>query len=157
MRFRHSQVLELTGATKDALRHWKKVFPPLRQKDGRSQTYTLAEVVAISIIVDLVNTFEVRVERLSPYANRLFELTSSILGTDGPAGFLCLNKETISWRLEVPSDPSGCTMVLPLTPIVRRLLQKIGGTGASSTPPPQFELPFFGVAQVNLGRIRRDR
>jgi hypothetical protein len=74
MRFNTAQVQELSGVRREQLRHWKKVLPPLLGRDGRSEQYSFAEVLAIAVVSSLVDDLGISVSRLTPCAGDLFAL-----------------------------------------------------------------------------------
>lgn len=150
MRYRHSQVLELTGISKDAIRYWKHHLSPLREKDGRSQTYTFAEVVAIGAIADAVAVFNLGVERLAPMADQFFELIAKATEPGREPGLLCLGLGSVAWRAEPPRDIGGCMLILPLGPVIARIRSQIAAGDAPVKPPAQYELPIPGRKVVGL-------
>lgn len=154
MRYRHSQVLQLAGISKDAIRHWKLHLGPLRHKDGRSQTYTFSEIVAIAAIADAVKVFGLSVERLAPMADRLFALVAKATEPDRSPGNLLVGPENVAWEAEIPQTTANCILILPLGPIIVRIRNRITMIDTPDAPPTQYELPIPGQRVVGLPRKR---
>ena len=74
MRFSTKQVQELAGVRREQLRHWKKVLPPLSGRDGRADTYSFAELLALSTISILVDRLGIPVSRMVAPSSDLFAL-----------------------------------------------------------------------------------
>ena len=74
MQFSTRQVQELSGIRREQLRHWKKVLPPLSGRDGRADTYSFADVLALSTIAALVDRMGIAVSRLVVPSSDLFAL-----------------------------------------------------------------------------------
>lgn len=72
MRFNTTQMQQLTGVNREQLRHWRKVLPPLEGRDGRSDTYSFSEVVALAVLEALVNNLRVSISHLSTFSIDLF-------------------------------------------------------------------------------------
>jgi hypothetical protein len=153
MRYRHSQVLELAGVSKDTIRYWKLHLAPLQRKDGRSQHYTFAEILAIAAIADAVSVFNVGVERLAPIADRIFELAAKAIELGREPGVLCLKAASVEWRPQPPHVVDACTLILPLEPLIRRLRARIANS-AHNVPPAQYELPLPERIVIGLPRNR---
>lgn len=74
MRFSTAQLQELTNVRREQLRHWKKVLPPLNGRDGRGESYTFAEVLAIAFLMVVVDELGISVSKLAGTATDLFAL-----------------------------------------------------------------------------------
>lgn len=151
MRYRHSQVLDLAEISKDTLRYWKAHMAPLRQKDGRSQSYTFAEIVAIGAVAQAVGLFGLGVERLGPMADQLFALVSKAIAPGRDPGMLFIGAESITWGTEIP-EIAGCTLILPLNPVVARIRERIATFDVPEAPPIQYELPMMNQRIIGLTR-----
>jgi hypothetical protein len=152
MRYRHSQVLELATISKDTLRYWKEHLGPLRQKDGRSQSYTFAEVVAIGAVADAAALFGLSVERLGPMADQLFKLVAKATEPGRDPGMLLIGLDAVTWRTELPQAVATCTVIVPLGPVVARIRGQIAVSDVTNAPPAQYDLPIPGQRVVGLRR-----
>jgi hypothetical protein len=76
MRFNTGQMQELSGVRREQFRHWRKVLPPLMGRDGRADAYTFAEVLALTVIAQLVDGLGMPVAQLKGVAGDLFALFS---------------------------------------------------------------------------------
>lgn len=74
MRFSTAQLQELTNIRREQLRHWKKVLPPLYGRDGRGESYTFAEVLAIALLMVVIDELGISVSKLAGTAAELFAL-----------------------------------------------------------------------------------
>ncbi len=74
MHFNTTQLQQLTGLNREQLRHWRKVLPPLKGRDGRSNSYMFSEVIALAILEALVNRLGIGVSQLATCADGLFAL-----------------------------------------------------------------------------------
>jgi DNA-binding transcriptional MerR regulator len=72
MQFETAQVLEIAGISKDTLRHWKKILPPIKKLDGRSTRYSLAELVVICVIARATQDLGVTISQIAKSADWLF-------------------------------------------------------------------------------------
>jgi hypothetical protein len=152
MRYRHSQVLEITGVSKDALRYWKKHISPLSQKDGRSEGYTFAEVLGIAVVAEAVAGFGVAVERLAPVANPLFALVAKATEPGREPGFLSLQPDSVRWDAELPGAVARCTLIIPIGPVAAQIRARIVAGELPEVPPVQFDLPIPGQRVVGMTR-----
>lgn len=72
VRFTQGQLLRLTGISRDALRHWRTVFPSLGSRHGKREQYTGGDALALGVIQRLVREAHLQVAALSPIADALF-------------------------------------------------------------------------------------
>ncbi|MGF1639967.1 MAG: hypothetical protein ACFCUO_03375 [Rhodospirillales bacterium] len=132
------------------MRYWKRCLSPLRKKDGRSQTYTFAEVVAMAVIADAVAAFNVGVERLAPLADEFFELVANAVEPGREPGMICFGPASVAWLAVPPPDIDACMLILPLGAVVARIRSQIATVDAPVMPPAQYELPLPGRKVVGL-------
>lgn len=125
---------------------------PLRQKDGRSQDYTFAEIVGIAAVVEAVAGFGLGVERLGPIADQLFVLVAKATEPGREAGILFLGTQSVTWNTEVPRVVESCMFMIPLGPVIARIRQRIAAGNPPEVPPVQYDLPMPGQRVVGLTR-----
>jgi hypothetical protein len=71
--FRTQKALALCGISADSYRHWKGVLVPLKGRDGRGSSLSLAEVVTLAVIHRAVTKLGIPVSRFGPGSVDLFE------------------------------------------------------------------------------------
>ena len=131
MRLETAQVLELLGLSKETLRHWKKVLPPVEGRDGRSAGYTFNEVIALALIASAVRDLQVPISRFSPVAYRIFQEIGSHVEDANTTTVLCVTLGDVAlYPIDMlPSDPT--LMLVRLAPTIRRLRQRLAPEPAS--------------------------
>lgn len=83
MQFNTGQMLELTGISREQLRHWRKVLPTLKGRDGRADLYSFDEILALGTIAVLTDSLGISISRLSRTAQDIFAMFSDV--DDRPA------------------------------------------------------------------------
>lgn len=74
MRFTQSQVREIVGLTEEKMRVWRKALPPLLGRTGHAPVFTLADMLALSVILDLTDGYGAKVGHLTRVAPQLFAI-----------------------------------------------------------------------------------
>jgi DNA-binding transcriptional MerR regulator len=152
MRYDTSQVLILTGITKETLRHWKRVLPPIYGRDGRSEGYTFQEVLALSIIARAVQDLAVPISQFTSTAGRLFAETAAQIGPTGKPLVLCItgNQMTFTTHDELPNAETMA--IVRVGPILDKLRRAVAEDPAETEA--QLDLPFDDARIVGLRALR---
>jgi hypothetical protein len=129
MQYTQAQIREVARLTKEGFRHWKRVVPALEAKSGRRALFSYGDIVALSVIKTIVDTFGVQITTLKEQAELLFEACNkgnwTILGSEivviGEQGAMFLASENLD---KVGTQPIIC---VPLAPIVARIRAVLTG------------------------------
>lgn len=116
-----AQALYLAGISKETLRHWKKVLPPLRDRDGRSRQYTLAEVAAMKVIAEADRQLGLPVSAFAGQASTLFEQIGNFLALDGPPMAVCLTRNELTFAPAQDLPKAEVVAIIQLRPLLQRL------------------------------------
>ena len=76
MEYSQKQVRSVVGLAQQTLRYWKGLLPPLACKTGKVALFTVGEMLALSVVNQLVHCNKVDVSAITPVAEELFELCS---------------------------------------------------------------------------------
>lgn len=76
MEYTQKQVRSLIGLPQQTLRYWKSSLPPLARKSGKAALFTVGEMLALSVVNQLVHRNRLDVSAIAPVAEELFELCS---------------------------------------------------------------------------------
>lgn len=138
MLFETAQVLEIAGIGKDTLRHWRDKLPPLKEVDGRSRRYTLAELVAICVIACTTQKLGMNISHLRESADWLFTEVADRLSSTAEDGIVCFHSDgTATWADVIPTEVDCITAVR-----VRPILERIRRAPHESIKKRQLTLPF---------------
>jgi DNA-binding transcriptional MerR regulator len=141
MQFQTKQVLEISGVPKDTLRHWKKLLPPLAHKDGRSQMYTISELLGICLFAKLCIEVGLPVSKLSAQAKSLFqELSESAARNELPTA-LCVAKDEVSFMWKKDTTTMDTYVFVAVRPILDSIVASI--QREPSTEPIQLTFSFI--------------
>ena len=72
MRFTQAQVREIIGLSEEKMRVWRKALPPLSGRTGHAPVFTLADMLALSMILDLTDGYGAKVGHLTKVSPQLF-------------------------------------------------------------------------------------
>lgn len=133
----------LTGVTAETFRHWRKSVPYLTAKAGKAARFSFAELIALAIVNELVNSLGVHIGSVSVGVNHLFGLlaqaNSSVL-LEAIAFVTPTNAELHDGRSLSPATLLGKpTLVIPLNPLIARMQQHMLPLAPGSD---QAALPF---------------
>lgn len=152
MRFDTSQVLALAGITKETLRHWKRVLPPIYGRDGRSDGYTFQEVLALSIIARAVQDLAVPISRFTPTAEGLFaEIAAQIQPTGKPL-VLCITRSDMIFTAPDQLPNVETIAIVRVEPIANKLRRAVSEEPIETEA--QLDLPFESAQIVGLRALR---
>jgi hypothetical protein len=73
MKLTPGQVREVLGLSQDAFKHWKKVLPPLKGRNGYRPCFTLGDLLAMAFIKALTEDACVQVGALEVVSTSLFD------------------------------------------------------------------------------------
>jgi hypothetical protein len=157
MRYTQSQIRELLPISVDAFRTWRDAIPALAAHKGHAPTFTPGDVVAMSIVAELVRNFGMRIGTVGDRLDQLFRecrgrswlsLESCVVLID--ASEIRLVDAEASRR---PS-PDTSTMVVPCAPIVARLQSALATTEADQ-PQGYLHFPPTSIATQPERRGKR--
>jgi hypothetical protein len=78
MKYTPLQIREIVDISQETLRHWRRVLPPLKERNGYAPCFTAGDALALKIVKEIVETFQVRVQTLQPVAGELFNICRGI-------------------------------------------------------------------------------
>lgn len=78
MRYTPSQTIEITGLSRETLRYWRKILPPLSGKKGKSSRYSAGDLLALLVINEIVDSLCVNIMAVADIADQLFETCQGI-------------------------------------------------------------------------------
>ena len=152
MRYDTSQVLTLIGITKETLRHWKRVLPPIFGRDGRSDGYTFQEVLALSIIARAVQDLAVPISRFTLTAESLFNEIAAQIQPSGKPLVLCITRNEMVFT-EHDQVPNAETIaIVRVEPIANKLRRAVSEEPIETEA--QLDLPFDEARIVGLRALR---
>ena len=125
MRFNTTQMQQLTKVNREQLRHWRKVLPPLEGRDGRSDTYSFSEVVALAVLEALVNELRVSVSHLSSFSVDLFAHFSESDELSSMPDTLYL---TADGRLSLQTPKADVVVTVQVQPFIERIRSNLAPT-----------------------------
>jgi DNA-binding transcriptional MerR regulator len=154
MRFETAQVLEITSLRKDTLRHWKRVLPNLRHLDGRSASYSLAELLSILIIARLTQELGVTISQVAKSSEWLFHEVETRLQSGQTSGVIhLLPGGHAIWLDEVAKDVEAATVV-SVAPLLAQVSLVPDGT---TDRTGQLSLPFAPMKAAPQSKVRTSR
>ena len=72
------QVREVLRLSEETLRHWKRVLPPLRNRNGYRPCFTYGDLLALAVVKSLVEEVGLTVGALATVAEDLFTICNEI-------------------------------------------------------------------------------
>lgn len=124
------QVQSIVGVSRDTLRHWRTVLPPIKEHNGYSACFSASEVLAIMVINVLVKDFQVRVSALIPLSLDLFQICNGANWHKLHGSKLLINegfRKVKIHPIESLLDISGAVIVLPLGLMIDHLQKELLG------------------------------
>jgi DNA-binding transcriptional MerR regulator len=152
MRYDTSQVLALTGITKETLRHWKRVLPPLFGRDGRSEGYTFQEVLALAIIARAVQDLSVPISRFTAIAERLFTEVAAQIQPSGRSLVLCITRNEMAFAAHGELPNAETIAIVRVEPIANKLGREVSEELMETEA--QLDLPLGDARIVGLRALR---
>ena len=147
------QIREIVGISQETLRHWRRVLPPLIERNGHAPCFTAGEALALKIVRDIVETLQVRVQAFQPLADELFNICR---GINWPRlEQQCLLIRFVEPRVEVcpgstiPAEAlKGTMLVVALNPHIEALRARL-----TESENIQHEIPFppIGLKKRQVG------
>jgi hypothetical protein len=128
VRFSQAQVREILELEPETVRYWRKCLPTLSARP-RKAAYGRADLLALAVVRELVHGLGIPASSLTPVADDLFRLCES---RSWPYLSRCrLRLENARLALEhaeaTTGATEGCTVLIPLAPLVVRLGQTLLG------------------------------
>lgn len=78
MKYTPLQIREIVNISQETLRHWRRVLPPLKERNGYVPCFTAGDALALKIVKEIVETLQLRVQTLQPMADELFKICCGI-------------------------------------------------------------------------------
>lgn len=72
MRYTPAQILEITRMSRETLRYWRNVLPPLEGKKGKAARYSAGDLLALLIIKEMVSAFEMNIAVIASVSQQIF-------------------------------------------------------------------------------------
>jgi hypothetical protein len=142
IRFTQEQARALTGASSEAIRHWRKAVPYLAAKPGKSARFTFPDIVGMAVTNEVTTTFGVRVRNVAAGIDALFELLAETRPTllEDALAVVTAGEATLVPAGEFTRQRlDGPGLVVPLGPLVARLRRHVLPIPPASEQP---HLPF---------------
>lgn len=76
MEYSQKQVRSVLGVAEQTLRYWKRSLSPLARKTGKAALFTVGEMLALSVVNQLVHRNKMDVSAIAPVAEELFDFCS---------------------------------------------------------------------------------
>ncbi len=152
MRYDTGQALALIGITKETLRHWKRVLPPIFGRDGRSDGYTFQEVLALSVIARAVQDLAVPISRFTSTAERLFENIAAQIQPSGKPLVLCITRDEMAFAAHDQLPNAETMAIVRVEPIASKLRRAVSEEPVETEA--QLDLPFNDARIVGLRALR---
>jgi len=128
MRYTQAQVRDTVGIKAEKIRHWMTKLPPLKKRSGRGAVFTFGDLVALSIINKLVESFGVQVSMIGNQSDLIFETCneSSWLSLSGHIAVVGVTGASLKKASEIDQETLGDTsMMIPLDPILNHLQKRL--------------------------------
>lgn len=121
------QLRELVGLPPETYRHWRKALPPLRRGSSRRATYTIGDLLAVSVVTSVVRSMGVKVGHMAPISDQLFRLCN---GTPWHAMsqshfVIDLTSRTVTLEMKAASPAENPAIVVPCGMIIEGLRRQL--------------------------------
>lgn len=138
MFFTQAQLLELTGMSVERLRHWRRGMPELGEHKGRSASFTLEELVALSVMQRMTEDIGIPAAQLAPHSTAIFAIFADDPSVIDSGSALCLSKDSVK-LVRLPFEPDCDVAALVRTDMIAaELYARI----VVPKPSPQLDLPL---------------
>jgi len=147
VQYTQQQVRSAIGVRPETFRYWKQCLTPLHKRDGKAPLFSVGEMLALSIVSQLVQLHKMDVSAIKPVAEQLFNQCSRPLLFSSQEALLWISIE--SEKLAVVRDvrelPVDCLyMVVPIS----QLWQRISDTLTDVNRPGE-QRELLPLASVN--------
>lgn len=142
------QALHFTQLSSQALRHWRKVLPPLKGRSAHHPCFSAGDLLAMRVISVWVNVLGGKVGHLADNASSLFRLCGEEPWPRIEQSLLVFDVESSRWTLLPTGSISrwpSTAVVLPIGEIARDLRAQLIGEREES-PQQKLEFPMMDVA-----------
>lgn len=138
MLFTQAQLLQLTGMSAERLRHWRREMPELGEHKGRSPSFTLEQLVALSVMQRLTEDIGVPAAQLALHSNAIFAIFADDPSAIDSGSALCLSRDNVS-LVRLPFTPDCDVVALVRTD---RVAAELYARIVLPKPSPQLDLPL---------------
>lgn len=131
MEYSQKQVRSVVGIAQQTLRYWKSLLPPLACKAGKAALFTVGEMLALSVVNQLVHRNKIDVSAITPVAEELFDLCSRPLHFSRHTAVMWIDLG--EKELAVVHDPRAlptdrCYLVVPVSQLWIEIREKLTTT-----------------------------
>jgi hypothetical protein len=134
------QLRNAAHLSKETFRHWKRVLPHMRDREGRSTAFSPGDAVALRILRALTDDWGIQINQLAELSSELFRLCNVTPWVLLEGSTLQLSVPGRRCRLLTKNLASDETVLLcPLGPVLRLLREEFLRT---ELPELQGELPL---------------
>lgn len=143
MKYTPLQIREIVDISQETLRHWRRVLPPLKERNGYAPCFTAGDALALRIVKEIVETLQVRVQALQPLANELFNICRGINWPRLEQQYLIIrftdqSIEACQGSAMLKDAEAGAMVVVALRPHIEGLRSRL----TESDGQYQYEMPF---------------
>jgi len=78
IQFTTQQARIIAGVSPEAWRHWRKNLPYVQGKKGKAARFSIGEIVALCAVEEAVNTFGIRLTKLSDSFDQIFRTCAAM-------------------------------------------------------------------------------
>ena len=153
MQYTPQQVMATVGISQQTLRYWRKVLPPLSDRDGYKACFSFADLVALKVTYLLANEAGVAVGTISKMSQAIF--SACTVNAPLASGYyatltICPGSGKV---VRSPRDKGlnaeELEIVVPLGKCIEELLEALQESGTATR---QFALPLPLAAVSTKGR-----
>jgi hypothetical protein len=128
LKYTQAQVRSLVGLNEETFRHWRKALPPLQGHQGHAATFSLGDILALSVIHRLTAFMEGKVSRLPCRPYDLFEICEQIADGDERSAILLVTPgHVIRFSPNSPNQLNSIAFLIPVGRLLSTLRSAIQG------------------------------
>jgi hypothetical protein len=143
MKYTPLQIREIVDISQETLRHWRRVLPPLKERNGYAPCFTAGDALALKIIKEIVETLQVRVQTLQSLVGELFKICCGINWPRLEQQYLVIRLadqsiEACQGSAMLQDAEVGTMIVIALKPHIQGLRNRL----MENDGQYQYEMPF---------------
>jgi DNA-binding transcriptional MerR regulator len=128
MKLTPGQVREILDIPQETFRHWRKVLPPLAERNGYRPSFTLGDLLALAILKGAIEQLGIRIGALNKVAQPLVDLCARSSWAALERTLVVI--EPLQRRVDAVPDTEGFraaspAVIVPCRPIVGALRQRL--------------------------------
>lgn len=148
MQYTPQQAMSAVGISQQTLRYWRKVLPPLGDRDGYKACFSLADLLALKVFFVLINEAGIAVGAVAKIAQAIFDACAIHAPLSiGPDTTLVICPRTGSVRRSFKLEQHALgelEIVVPLSRCVEELFDALQDSSAQTLQVP-LPLPLAAV------------